>query len=166
MANDGGGHGGWCTVRVRLRGADAHAAFQARHLQLGFEPTVVRYDEPAGAGDAQRRRGEPQPVGTCPLACQMGVVQSRWDTAPTVAGDDAEGVRTALCSDMDGREVSTPQLWDDLVAGEVSFASCAALCTAVALFADATGLADTSTDAHAVLLSVCMLLVFALGQVR
>jgi hypothetical protein len=67
---------------------------------------------------------------------------------------------------MDGREVSTPQLWDDLVAGEVSFASCAALCTAVALFADATGLADTSTDAHAVLLSVCMLLVFALGQVR
>jgi hypothetical protein len=52
------------------------------------------------------------------------------------------------------------------VVGEVAFASCAALCTAVALLVDATAVPDTSTDAHAVLLSVCMLVVFALGQVR
>jgi hypothetical protein len=52
------------------------------------------------------------------------------------------------------------------VVGQVGFSSCAALCAAAGLLADVNVLTDSTTDAHAYLLAACMLVVFALGQVR
>mmetsp|Transcript_34146 Transcript_34146/g.47329 ORF Transcript_34146/g.47329 Transcript_34146/m.47329 type:complete len:188 (+) Transcript_34146:1-564(+) len=60
----------------------------------------------------------------------------------------------------------TTELWEELYVCDWAFTSCSCLCGGAALLADIALLDDTSSNAHGVILGLCVLIIFAAVQLR